>query len=65
MSKRLSKTRDICDIYERSNEANFNLEELYCLQMDYGPFNFEEVVKDKRWRCAMDKEINSIKKNDT
>jgi hypothetical protein len=26
---------------------------------------FEEVVKDKKWRIIMDKEIALIKKNDT
>ena len=41
------------------------LEELYCLQIDYELLNFQEVVKDKRWRHVMEEEINSIKKNDT
>jgi len=27
--------------------------------------NFEEAVKDKRWRHSMEEEIKSIKKNDT
>jgi len=45
-SKRSRKTRDIRDIYERSDEVTCNLEELYCLQIDCEPLNFEEAVKD-------------------
>ncbi|OMO69396.1 Integrase, catalytic core [Corchorus capsularis] len=29
------------------------------------PINFDEAVKDERWRKAMDEEINAIKKNKT
>jgi len=64
-SERPKKTGDIRDIYERSDEVTCNLEELYCLQIDCEPLNFEEIVNDKRWRHAMEEEVKSIEKNDT
>jgi len=64
-SERTRKKRDIREIYERSYEVTCNLKGLYCIQIDCEPLNFEEVVKDKRWRHAMEEEIKLIKKNDT
>ena len=38
---------------------------LFCLFADCEPTGFEEAVRDKKWRDAMDEEIKAIKKNDT
>ena len=38
---------------------------LFCLFANCEPKGFEEAVRDKKWRDAMDKEIKAIKKNDT
>ena len=32
---------------------------------DCDPTTFESVVKEEKWRKAIDEEINSIEKNDT
>ena len=32
---------------------------------DSEPMNFDEAMRDKRWRQAMKEEINAIKKNNT
>ncbi|KAJ1390452.1 copia-type polyprotein [Sesbania bispinosa] len=53
------------DIYERPDEFTLDLEELYCLLINCKPLNFEEAVKDKRWRHAIEEDIKSIEKNNT
>lgn len=35
------------------------------LMVSYDPTHFEEAVKSKKWKLAMDEEINSIEKNQT
>lgn len=59
-SERPRKTRDICDIYERSDEIAHNLKELQCLQINYEQLHFKEVVKNKRWRLVTEEEIHLI-----
>ena len=38
---------------------------MFCLFVDSEPLNFEEAVKDEKWRQTMEEEINAIEKNDT
>ena len=59
----MSRTRTLQDRYDRTETLN-NIT-LFCLFVDCELVDFEEVVQDKRWRGAIDKEIRSIKKNDT
>ena len=47
------KMRSLSDVYKRCN---------LCI---VEPQSFEEVIKDKDWRKAMEKEIDVIKKNET
>ena len=47
------KMRSLSDIYERCN--------FYIIE----PQSFEEAIKDKDWRKAMEKEIDVIEKNET
>ena len=55
--------RSLQDLYD-SKETTDGVT-LFCLFADREPTGFEEVVRDKKWRNAMDKEIKAIKKNDT
>ncbi|GJZ93851.1 retrovirus-related pol polyprotein from transposon TNT 1-94 [Tanacetum coccineum] len=54
------KTRSLQELYKVTNEIT-----LLCLYADYEPLVFEEAMKRKKWRQAMNEEIKSIKKNDT
>ena len=38
---------------------------LFCLFADCEPIGFDEAVESKKWRSAIDEEIQAIKKNDT
>ena len=55
--------RSFQDLYD-STEITDDVT-LFCLFTDCEPTRFEEVVRDKKWRNAMDEEIKAIKKNDT
>ena len=55
--------RSLQDLYD-SKETTDGVT-LFCLFADCEPTRFEEVVRDKKWRNAMDEEIKAIKKNDT
>ena len=52
------------DLYEVTNPIDNNLTLYYHLAI-YEPIVFKEATKDEKWRIAIDKEIASIKKNDT
>lgn len=54
------KTRSLQELYEVTDEIP-----LTCLYADCEPLVFEEAMKSKKWRQAMDEEIMSIVKNDT
>jgi hypothetical protein len=58
------KIRSFDDLYEVHNPIDDDVT-LYCQLATCDPIVFEEVVKDKKWRIIMDKEIALIKKNDT
>ncbi|KAL4297638.1 hypothetical protein GQ457_12G007010 [Hibiscus cannabinus] len=60
-SERPPKFRSVRDLY-RSTEA---INDLFCLFVDSEPLNFDDAVKDERWKLAMDEEIKSIEKNNT
>jgi hypothetical protein len=57
---RTPKIRSLRDIYEVINELH-----LVCLLADADDITFEQAVKDEKWQAAMQKEINTIEKNDT
>nr|GEY20036.1 uncharacterized mitochondrial protein AtMg00810-like [Tanacetum cinerariifolium] len=54
------KTRSLWELYEVTDEIP-----LLCLYADYEPLGFDEAMKSKKWRQAMEEEIKSIEKNDT
>ncbi|GJY57386.1 retrovirus-related pol polyprotein from transposon TNT 1-94 [Tanacetum coccineum] len=54
------KTRSLQELYEVTDEIP-----LLCLYADCEPLVFEEAMKSKKCRQAMEEEIKSIKKNDT
>ncbi|KAL4301681.1 hypothetical protein GQ457_10G015230 [Hibiscus cannabinus] len=60
-TERPPKFRSVRDLY-RSTEA---INDLFCLFVDSEPLNFDDAVKDERWKLAMDEEIKSIEKNNT
>ncbi|KAH0781853.1 hypothetical protein KY290_001451 [Solanum tuberosum] len=63
-SEKPHRMRSIQELYDDTEEiTNFNF--LYCLFADSEPMNFDEVVTDKRWRQAMEEEIQSIEKGNT
>lgn len=53
----------LSDVYEHTSEIELE-EELLLIGIDE-PVCFEQAVKEEVWRRAMDKEIDSIKKNQT
>ena len=55
--------RSLQDLYD-STEITDGVT-LFYLFADCEPTRFEEAVRDKKWRDAMDEEIKAIKKNDT
>ena len=58
--------RGLHDIYDETEEiTNNDVNNLFCLFVDSEPLNFEEAMRDKRWRQAMEKEIKAIEKNNT
>nr|GEV04843.1 retrovirus-related Pol polyprotein from transposon TNT 1-94 [Tanacetum cinerariifolium] len=59
-SKREPNTRILQDLYEVTDDIP-----LLCLYANCEPLVFEEAMKSKKWRQAMEEEIKSIEKNDT
>ena len=55
--------RSLQELYEVSENQNDLT--LFCLFADCEPIGFEEAVQNRKWRNAMDEEIQAIKKNDT
>ena len=55
--------RSLQDLYDSTKITNDVT--LFCLFADYEPTRFEEAVRDKKWRNAMDEKIKVIEKNDT
>ena len=65
-SKKPRKMRSIYELLEETDEiTNDDINDLFCLFVDSEPMNFDEAMRDKRWRQAMEEEINAIKKNNT
>ncbi|GJW86882.1 retrovirus-related pol polyprotein from transposon TNT 1-94 [Tanacetum coccineum] len=52
--------RSLQDLYESTNEMHF-----VCLLADSESIKFEEAIRDKKWKNAMDEEIASIERNKT
>ncbi|KAG9450658.1 hypothetical protein H6P81_010623 [Aristolochia fimbriata] len=60
------RTRSLSDIYNVTKPIELTEDyTLYCLLAESDPVTFEEAAQDKKWRKAMDEEIEAIKKNDT
>ena len=57
---RTKKTRSLQELYEVTNDLT-----LFCLFADCESIEFEDAYQDKKWRAAMDEEIQSIEKNKT
>lgn len=57
------RTRRLDDLYRETERIDDN--SYLCFFADTEPINFDEAVKDKRCRKAMDEEINAIEKNKT
>jgi hypothetical protein len=55
------------DLYEVTNPIDSidNNLTLYYHLATYEPIVFKKAIKDEKWRIVIDKEIASIKKNDT
>lgn len=56
-------TRKLTDIYNDTEEVELD-EELYLMGVEE-PASFRQAVEDREWRKAMEKEIESIEKNNT
>jgi hypothetical protein len=54
--------RSLQEFYKITENLNDDLI-LYCHFADCEPIGFEEVVKDEKWRNAMDEEIKAFEKN--
>ncbi|RDY00018.1 hypothetical protein CR513_16853, partial [Mucuna pruriens] len=61
LNERTQKMRSIQKIYDETKIIN----DLFCLFVDNEHLTFDKVMKEKRWRQAMEEEIKAIKKNDT
>ena len=62
-SQKTLRYRNFSKIYEETKPLdNFDY---FCLLADNEPVTFEEATQEKKWRDAMDEEIQAIKKNET
>ena len=52
--------RSLQDLYDLTNEVY-----LVCLLADAENISFEEAMRDKKWKTAMDEEIKAIHRNNT
>ncbi|KAI3734276.1 hypothetical protein L6452_13741 [Arctium lappa] len=59
------KTRSMRDLLDNTQRLDFDNTADFVLFADADPIDFHEACKEKKWRDAMDEEINSILKNDT
>lgn len=57
------KTRSLRDLYESTQSLNLDDFADFALFSDADPLNYEEARLDSKWREAMDREMNSILKN--
>ena len=55
--------RSLSDIYDKTEEISAN--DLFYLFVDSEPLNYDDAVKDEKWRQAVEEEIIAIEKNDT
>ncbi|KAG6401289.1 hypothetical protein SASPL_138141 [Salvia splendens] len=62
------RMRNLNDIYEATEEIDEVVEEnvnLVCFHMNADPIAYADAAQDRKWKIAMDEEINAIEKNDT
>lgn len=62
-SEQPSRYRSLTDVYENTEEVELE-EELYLMNVDE-PVDFNQAVKRKEWRDAMDREMEAVEKNKT
>ncbi|KAJ0735425.1 putative RNA-directed DNA polymerase [Helianthus annuus] len=53
------------DLYNRNQRENISDAVDFMLYADADPISYDDAFKDKKWRDAMDREIQSIQKNGT
>ncbi|KAG6388778.1 hypothetical protein SASPL_150214 [Salvia splendens] len=62
------RMRSLNNIYEATEEVDEALEEnvnLVCFHMNADPIAYADAAQDRKWKIAMDEEINAIENNDT
>lgn len=59
------KMKSIQELYNEIEEITDYYDNLFCLLVDSEPLDFNEAVKDERWRQTMEEEIEVIEKNNT
>ncbi|KAG6390686.1 hypothetical protein SASPL_148425 [Salvia splendens] len=62
------RMRSLNDIYEPTEEVDEAVEEnvnLVCFHMNADLIAYADATQDRKWKIAMDEEINAIEKNDT
>ncbi|XP_024965760.1 uncharacterized protein LOC112505958 [Cynara cardunculus var. scolymus] len=59
------KTRSLRDLYDNTRHVNIGDLAGFDLFADSDPLHYEEACLDKKWRDAMDREMDSIMKNNT
>lgn len=57
--------KSIQEFYDEIEEITNYYDNLFCLLVDSEPLDFNEAVKDERWRQGMEEEIKAIEKNNT
>lgn len=65
---RQRRIRNLSDIYQATevvDEAEEENTNLICFYMDVDPVTYADAAQDRKWKIAMDEEINAIEKNDT
>ena len=66
-SERPPHMRSLRDIYEETEEVTQRFSDLtlFCLFADCDPIGYEKAAQDKKWRSAMNEEIEAIERNGT
>ena len=59
------KTKSLREIYQDERYEDYDESVNFSLFSHSDPIYFEEAIKEKKWCKAMDKEIDSIERNET
>lgn len=63
-SNEATNYRTLADIYATSDVVELEEDELYVAEADE-PMSYKQASKEKSWRDAMEKELESVEKNNT